>query len=220
MKILHSSILLLLGVLVLSCTDKPFTPAIEEPNIIIPIQNAQFLFSDYEENRVGLIEATQNIDDNGDSIPPEDPRYIRATRALTVDYSTLKQYLAFIEQKADSAHIEIQGLRIYLAKYPNDGNLPNGSIATHPGAETVFFNPVMEYGEPNMLNDDISFAIKTVNGQSFAIPIGEILEKKGNLKYKNSVNNRNEDDGTIQSLAGNHFERRPPPPPPDDPDYE
>ncbi len=223
MKTLYITTTLFLSIATISCADKQ-PPLIhsEVSDIVIPIQNAQFLFKDYEENRVGLIEAAQNIDENGDSIPPDNSNYVRATRSLTVDYDTLKQYLSFIEQKADSAHIEIQGLRIYLGKYPNDGNLPDGSITSHPGAETIFLNPVMEYGEPDVLTDDVSFAIKITNGQYYAIPVGEILDE---TEYKRSLNNNaknndDDDDEIIQSLAGNHFGRRPPPPPPDDPDYD
>jgi len=203
MKTLYFPIIIVLGVLITSCADEhPPSNSIEEPEIIVPIQFAQSLYSEYETSRVDLIEAAQNIDENGDSIPPDDPRYIRASRSLTVDYVKLKQYLAFIEQEAKKAQVNIEGLRIYLGKYIDDTKFPDGTSVPYPGSETVFLNPIMKHE-----NDTIPFAIQyTHDNQTIAIPIGQI-NKRTNQK---SLTKNNEND-SIQSLASNTFTKRPPP---------
>jgi len=204
MRTLFYPIFLLLSVIIISCNkDRPQSTVIEEPSIIVPVEFAQSLFSEYGERRVGLIEAAQNIDDNGDTISTDDPNYIRATRSLTVDYDELKQYLNFIEQEAQKADVSINGLRIYLGKYPDKEVFPDGTPTPYPGIETVFLNPTMNSG-----NGNVAFAIQYgAQGEITATPIGKLSIR--NSSKKSLVKNSSED--SIQSLASNTFTRRPPP---------
>jgi len=204
MKTLYFPIFFVLSILVVSCSDDTSPPSnsIEEPEIIVPIQFVQSLYSEYETSRVGLIEAAQNIDENGDTIPPDDSRYVRASRSLTVDYAELKQYLEFIEQEAEKAKVDILGLRIYLGKYPDGSTFSDGTSVPYPGSETVFLNPTMKHQ-----NDTIPFAIQySYDNQIIAIPIGQV----NNQTAQKSLVRNNEND-SIQSLASNTFGKRPPP---------
>lgn len=187
-------------------------PTIEAPSIIIPIEDAQELFDNYGKQRVPLIEEFQNVDENGEAIDPESESYVEATRSLSIDYKTLKEYMAFIESEASNAKTPITGLRIYLGLYGPKGYNPN--------AETVFLNPLMEYGKVGNIRDDVSFAIQEIGGNPTAVAVGNILgtfdkeEKAGGTNLEMTLQS-----GPVQSLAGNKLPFRPPPPPPNDPDY-
>ena len=184
---------------------------ISESSIIIPLEEAEQLYKSYGEKRVGLIEEFQNVDSNGEPIDPESEAYVQATRSLSIDYDTLKQYMAFVEQEAKEAKTEITGLRIYLGLY--------GANGKYPDAETVFINPLMEYGKKGNIRDDVSFAIQEVGGTPKAIAVGEILGIFKSNKKKGGTNLEMTTQSPVQSLAGNYFPKRPPPPPPSDPDY-
>lgn len=194
-----------------STEEEPHT--IEAPSVIIPIEDAQELFDNYGKRRVPLIEEFQNVDEDGEAIDPESKGYVEATRSLSIDYKTLKDYMAFIESEASNAKTPITGLRIYLGLYGPKGYNPN--------AETVFLNPLMEYGKKGNIRDDVSFAIQEIGGNPTAVAVGNILgtfdkEEKaaGGTNLEMTLQS-----GPVQSLAGNKFPFRPPPPPPNDPDY-
>jgi len=168
------------------------------PEIIIPIADAEILYKDYKDNRVPLIEARQNTNDDGQRIPERDAAYIRATQSLTIDFEHLKDYIAFIEEEARKTSTSIKGLRIYLGRYPQSGRFPGGNPCKYPSSETVFINPTMEFK-----GEEVSFAIVTRNrGDSSAVPVGQIIDaaERGASMGENT-----------QSLAGNTFTKRPPP---------
>ena len=211
MKILQKlSYLLLSGLLLVSCGEKPTVHPddeggnppiiVEAPRNIIPVQEAENMYHRYGTERVPLIEASVNIDKEGNPIPPEDPNYVQATRSLSMDYTALKQYLAFIEQEAKNSKTDISGLRIYFSKYPSGKNDSRAS---------VFLNPIMEYGKKGDLRDDVSFAIQRDGGKSIAVPVGSIV--KVPVQGSNKADLTMPVQGTIQSLAGNDFPWTPPP---------
>ncbi len=181
---------------------------VKAPSMIIPVQEAEDMFHRYKTEQVPVIEKAFNIDENGKSIPADDPRFISATTSITFDIKELKQYLKFIEQEADDTKTEITGLRVYFSQYPDYSKLGGGR-------NTVFLNPLMEYGDKNSLIDDISFAIRstTVNGVTTktAVPVSKCYKEPNTNKSLTE----NEDDTTIiiedQSLSGNRGGWRPPP---------
>lgn len=195
--------------------DKPAIevkpPTIKEPPIIIPLEKAQELFQNYGKLRVPLIEKFQNVNDNGNPINPDSDAFVQATRSLSIDYKTLKQYLAFVEQETARTKTDITGLRIYFGLY--------GPKGMNPNAETVFLNPLMEYGKKGNIRDDVSFAIQEIGGKPSAVAVGKILgsfeeyDKAGGTNLEMTV------QGPVQSLAADNLPWRPPPPPPNDPDY-
>lgn len=211
------SFLLLNGLLIVSCGDHSpiVTPTVNndgkliaEPTSIITVQEAEDLFHNYKKERVPLIEASVNIDDQGNSISADDPSYVRATTSLSFDYKELQKYMDFIEQEAAAANTDITGLRVYFGKYANNKN---------DGRATVFFNPLMKYGNEG-LTDDISFAIKTDGKVKKAIPVSDAF-RVPNTKTNQSNLLMTMQNG-IQSLAGNRGGWRPPPPLPNDPDFQ
>ena len=213
-------LVLLSGLFYVSCDEHKSQPStteenpklVAQPSIIIPLEEAEQLFKSYGTKRVGLIEEFQNVDSNGEPIDPESEAYVQATRSLSIDYKTLKQYLAFVEQEANEAKTDITGLRTYLGLYGTNGK--------YPDAETVFINPLMEYGKKGNIRDDVSFAIQDIGGVPTGVAVGEILGTFKSDDNKGGTNLEMTIQGPVQSLAGNKFPLRPPPPPPNDPDYE
>lgn len=212
MKTLKKLVLCCFAVLcVISCENLSHdgeTPTIAQaPDILIPITKAEELYKRYGTDRVSLIEEAINIGDNGEPIDSTDPRFIQTSRSISFDFEQIKNYIAYIEQKADSAKAPLTGLRVYFGQY-------GSSEKKYPNTETVFFNPIMEYGKKGDLTDDVSFAIKS----NKAVPVGVIL---GTFKGKpaGNANLIMTTQGNVETLAANFGGRRPPPPPPYDPDY-
>lgn len=202
--------LLLGGFLMLSCGGDPKgTPHTDDhdeeplaaPSTIISLQEAEDMYHRYGNQRVPLIEKSVNIDKDGDSIKPDDERYVQATRALSMDYKDLKAYLAFIEQQAKSTKTDISGLRIYFSQYKKGKN---------DGRATVFLNPIMEAGQKGDIRDDVAFAIKTDGKNKTAVPVGKLIkipsEKSNRADLTMPIQNG------VQSLASNKSPWTPPPP--------
>lgn len=203
----HLLLILMSSLLFMSCwehqtdEDPDTEEEIDEPKIIIPVQEAEDLFHRYGEERVPLIEEFTNVDENGEPIPMDDDRYIRATRSFSIDYETLQTYLKFIEQQADKSKTDITGLRIYLAKYPQTRD---------DGRGTIFMNPLMKAGDSG-IKDDISFAIEQKGDKYVAIPVADAFTVPKRMNSKQANLRMIVVDG-VQSLAGNHTIPRPPPP--------
>ncbi|WP_405211606.1 hypothetical protein [Dokdonia sp. Asnod2-E02] len=200
------ALLFVSGLLILSCGGEPQTSDHEEevllePSTIIPLQDAEDMYHRYGTQRVSLIESVVNIDEDGNTIKPNDNRYIQATRSLSMDYKELKAYLTFIEQQAKLANdTKISGLRIYFSQYKQGEN---------DGRATVFLNPIMEAGQKGDIRDDVAFAIKTDGNKSTAVPVGQLI------KIPSEISNRADltmpIQNGVQSLAGNSLPWNPPP---------
>ena len=178
-KITFFTAALFAAFLVTSC-DKPCDcegqeePTAGVPGNIIPLQVADSLYKNYGNSRVSLIEMTENINEEGDTIVEGDARYKRATRAVTVSYKKLKEYMAYIEQEAKAADIEIVEMRFYFGKYKNDFPEKNKR-----GRATLFLNPATEFTLSDGTKDTVSYAIVTgVNGKKRAEMVGRILNPK------------------------------------------
>jgi len=146
-------------------------PILGAPSNIIPLASADSLYKNYGNSRVDLIELAENITEEGDTIPKEDARYKKATRAVRLPYKQLKEYLAYIEQEADTAGVEIVELRVYFGKYNN-----SFIEKTKKGRATVFLNPATEFTLADGKKDTVSYAIITgANGAKRAEMVGKIL---------------------------------------------
>lgn len=195
MKTIKLLALLFVSAIILEgCNEKPAQPGhptvgdpIAPPKIIIDVQEAEDMYHRYGKDIVPILEKNN-------------PN-LKATRSLSIDYKTLKDYLAFIEQEAAEANkTEITGLRIYFAKYEDSKN---------DGRATVFLNPIMEAGQKGDIRDDVAFAIKTDGNKSTAVPVGKLIkipsEKSNRADLTMPIQNG------VQSLAGNSLPWNPPP---------
>lgn len=131
MKNLTLSFSLALSFLLLfSCNESPSEPKetpVKPPQEIISTKQAQLLFDNYSNKRVPLIQKYE------DSINPE--KQFDVARYGYYDYKTLKTYMAFIEQEAKKANVDIATVRFYFSNYSDDPKVK------HPGQNTFFMIP-------------------------------------------------------------------------------
>lgn len=177
------------------------TPVLGSPGNIIPVEAADSLYKNYGNSRVSLIELAENITEEGDTIVEGDARYKKATRAVTVSYSRLKEYMAYIEQQADSAGVDILQMRFYFGKYKN--NFPQKN---KKGRATLFLNPAAEFTLADGTKDTVSYAIvNSVDGKKRAEMVGRILNpKEGEVAAV-------KDGETVDSQSGDDVWLIPPP---------
>ncbi|WP_420320052.1 hypothetical protein [Flagellimonas sp.] len=126
---------------------------VKPPEQIISLEESKSLYDNYSKNRVELIqqfEMEQNQDEG-----------FRPARFSSWDYATIKQYMAFIEQEAKDAKVDISSLRFYFGNYPNKERFPDGKKVVHPRQNSVFIVPTIN-----------------VDGQNYGFYIGEDGEAK------------------------------------------
>ncbi|MCC4211586.1 hypothetical protein [Leeuwenhoekiella parthenopeia] len=204
-KITFFTAALFAAFLVTSC-DKPCDcqeleePTAGVPGNIIPLQVADSLYKNYGNSRVSLIEMAENITEEGDTIPKEDANYKQATRLVSFSFAEMKKYMAYIEQQADSAGVEITELRVYFGKY---GKNPKNKNKSNKG--TVFFNPATEFVKADGTRDTVSFAIlNKADGSKEAVTVGSVLN---GLTSDSGLSEEN-----VTSLSENIGHEMPPPP--------
>ncbi|UII75057.1 hypothetical protein LV716_12415 [Flagellimonas sp. HMM57] len=109
---------------------------VEPPKQIISLIESKSLYDNYSKNRVETIqqyEAQANRDKN-----------FKPSRFTSFDYKTMKQYMAFIEQEAEAANVDISTLRFYFATYPSKRRFPDGQRVVHPRQNSLFMLPTMK----------------------------------------------------------------------------
>ncbi len=175
------------------CGEGPLTGT---PGNIIPLAEADSLYQNYGNSRISLIELAENITEEGDTIPKEDANYKQATRLVSFSFAEMKKYMAYVEQQADSAGVEIKELRVYFGKNKK-------GLKKDAGKATVFFNPAALLDLPDGTKDVVSFAIVNLpDGTKKAVAVGTILRPKEGMT----------EDGDPGSLSGDLGTEMPPPP--------
>lgn len=215
-------------------------------DIIIPTEQAQELYNTYTKRRVGIIRNYENeIDSVGQEVGSQDNdpkgQYrkeqirkaeaqkkmeqaddagFKPTRYAFYDYKSLKKYMAFIEQEADKANVDISTLRFYFANYPNKDSFDNNSPITERRRNTLVFIPTVNTGSQE-------FAFYTADdsddGERKAFLLNEeLIENKqtfggkgtseASFTFTPSLNSLSAPlaPQNAQSLAGNEFGLRPP----------
>ncbi|MEX0314704.1 MAG: hypothetical protein AB3N18_11045 [Allomuricauda sp.] len=118
--------------------DEPSEDPVEQvkpPEQIISLEASKSLFDRYTRNRAEIIKKYET------ERHPE-KEFIPA-RFSSYDYSTIKQYMAFIEQEAKSAGVDISSLRFYFGNYPDEEKFPDGEKVVHPRQDAVFIVPTI-----------------------------------------------------------------------------
>lgn len=114
---------------------------VKPPEQIIDVAEAQQMFTNYSERRVPLIE---HYEDSINVYVKKSTDTFNVARYTSYDYATIKQYLAFIEQEAKKANVEISSLRFYFSNYPDDQRFANGDPIKHPRQNSIFIMPTMK----------------------------------------------------------------------------
>lgn len=123
--------------LLIGCQEKPDKPRediVKAPEQIISTKQAQELFDNYSHKRVPLIQKYE------DSLNPEEK--FDVARYGYYDYRTIKEYIAYIEQEAKHANVDISTIRFYFANYPD--KFKDGESAKHPRQNSFFLVPTLK----------------------------------------------------------------------------
>ncbi|MEZ4809355.1 MAG: hypothetical protein R2819_03255 [Allomuricauda sp.] len=122
--------------------------SVSPPEGIISLEESKSLYDNYTKHRLGLIQQYE-----AERSPEEK---FEASRFTSFTYSDIKQYMAFIEQQAKDAQVDISSLRIYFANYPDSERFPDGKKVVHPRQNSIFIVPTMK-----------------IDGQDYGFYIGE-----------------------------------------------
>ena len=117
--------------------EKKETPEVLAPTQIVQIDRAKKMYDNYSDRRLPLIQHYEDSINGG-------KEKFDVARYVSYDYETIKQYLAFIEQEAKKANVEISGLRFYFSNYPKGAKFENGDPIVHPGQNSVMLSPTLK----------------------------------------------------------------------------
>lgn len=121
---------------------------VEPPSGIISLEESKSLYDNYTKNRLDIIQRYEA------ERSPE--KKFEASRFTSFTYDDIKQYMAYIEQEAKEAQVDISSLRFYFANYPDQEDFPDGKKIVHPRQNSLFIVPTMK-----------------VNGEDYGFYIGE-----------------------------------------------
>ncbi|WP_405410183.1 hypothetical protein [Maribacter sp. Asnod1-A12] len=158
-------------------------PNVEAPAQIITIPEAQDMYESYSKRRVPLI---QHYEDSINRTHIEDKEF-DVGRFVYYDYKTIKQYLAFIEQEAADADVEISTLRFYFSNYPDEVVFKNTKeTIKHPRQNSIMLSPTYNDGK----RDHLFYVTQGIKGKQ-AVPLNnEFEDMKGfsvNKEEKNKA---------------------------------
>jgi hypothetical protein len=122
---------------------EPTPEKVSPPEGIISLEESKSLYDNYTRNRVSMIEQFE-MEQNPDE------KFIPA-RFTSFTYKDIKNYMAYVEQEAEAAGVEVASLRLYFANYPNKPDFPDGKKVVHPRQNSIFIVPTTmmdgkEYG--------------------------------------------------------------------------
>jgi len=160
------------------------------PSKIISVEDAGKMYSEYGEKRANFLE--KNLTEKASTNP------YMATRRVYINYTELKNYLAYIEQEAVDANVDIHSLGLYFSKYPDDGIMPSGKdISGREGTENLFINPLTLFSGSDY--PTAYYIDNNIDGTKEAFSVRSILDKDEKSK------------GDGKSMAMNHLPWNPPP---------
>ena len=117
-------------------TDPGKKEEVKPPKGIISLEESQSLYDNYSRNRAVPIQKYEMERDPEGKFEP--------ARFAEFDFAEIKQYMAFIEQEAKEAEVDIATLRFYFANYPNEAHFPDGRKVIHPRQNSIFIVPTMD----------------------------------------------------------------------------
>jgi hypothetical protein len=124
--------------------EKEESPQVLAPEQIVQIDQAKEMYENYTDRRLPLIQHYEDSINGG-------KKKFDVARYVSYDYKTIKQYLAFIEQEAKKANVEISGLRFYFSNYPEGPKFENGDPIVHPKQNSVMLSPTLKRGDRDYL---------------------------------------------------------------------
>ncbi|WP_437397083.1 hypothetical protein [Flagellimonas lutimaris] len=174
-----------------STQKEPIAP----PEGIISLEESKSLYDNYTKNRIGMIEKYEMEQSPDEKHIP--------SRFTSFTYSDIKQYMAYIEQEAGEAGVDISSLRFYFANYPDKPDFPDGKKVVHPRQNSIFIVPTTI-----MDGQEYGFYIGT-DGKAKPIKDAMGRSKENNTSQASLMPILLQDDGG--SLNLNHGSSGPPP---------
>lgn len=114
---------------------------VKAPEQIISVEQARKMYQSYTERRVPLIQNYEKSQEVQKQEQTQVKDSFDVARYVYYDYQTIKDYLAYIEQEAAKADIEISTLRFYFSNYPNEARFEDGKAVIHPRQNSIFILP-------------------------------------------------------------------------------
>ncbi len=166
--------LTVLALIFSSCHDdetlKPKEETVEAPSQVIPIEQAKIAYDAYAKRRLPLIQRFEdsiNLRRGYDTIKQQKRQQNKNTlntqtnqtvapfdvaRYVYYDYGTIKQYMAYIEQEAKLAGVEISTLRFYFSNYPDETLFENSQDSIlHPRQNSLLISPTIKKGKTDYI---------------------------------------------------------------------
>ena len=180
-------------------TDEP-TTEVKPPKQIITSEQAFEMYKNYSTNRVPIIEAYEN-----EKYPDQK---FEASRFGDYDLATIKNYIAYVEQEAAKAKVEVSTLRFYFSNYPNKETFADGRTIKHPRQNSFFILPTTK-----MDGKDVGFYIsKSETGESTAHPIKDLVLDYTQESSKVGAVNKDKEANYASFAPSISFKKLPPPP--------
>lgn len=163
---------------------------VSAPKEIISVDQAALLYNTYSERRVPIIMAYEKQANPNEGFQP--------TRFVMYDLQTVKNYIAYIEQEAKEANVEVNDLLFYTANYPENSVKNNRK-------NSLFIVPTTTLNGVNVgfLTTD------SADGKRIAIPITDRLPK--NMTGKNYLHSDVKSEKNIQQASFLNFVQAPNP---------
>nr|WP_298999746.1 hypothetical protein [uncultured Allomuricauda sp.] len=214
-----NGLLLVLGGMLLigtSCQEKPKPPqepeqeekeTVKPPSDIISIRESKSLYDNYTKNRIAPIMAYEKeMNDDED---------FEAARFVDFDYKTMKQYIAYVEQEAKKAKVDVSTFRLYFANYPNKEKFRDGKKVVHPRQNSIFVLPTLMKDGQNMgfyigADGQAKLIRNTIKGKEQGYGSLENKTQKSQASFVPSFSSPTLLQGD-QSLIMNHGGSGPPP---------
>ncbi len=117
--------------------EEEATKEIKAPKQIISLAQAKETYDNYTRRRTPLIKRYE------DSINNYRTKFT-PSRYGSYDYKTIKQYIAYIEQEAKLANVEISTLRFYFSNYPDKEEFNDGKKVVSPRQNSFFISPTIK----------------------------------------------------------------------------
>lgn len=156
---------------------------VKAPEQIISVAQAKNMYEQYSKRRAPLILRYEDSISKGE-------KEFDVARYTYYDYATIKQYLAYIEQEAEKAGVEIASLRFYFSNYPDQETFENGKKVVHPRQNSIFLMPTVksegrDYGF-YIQEGESGSEVMLLNGQLQPYT-PEGIGVKGNVNYRNEA---------------------------------
>lgn len=124
-------ILIIIGLLLNNCKDRPSSKEVPPPSQTISLDQAQILQEEYVRTRSEIVNKTLGFED---------------TRDFWFSLDSLEQYIRYVKSESAKQGLEDLGLRIFYSAYPKESK----EQWPDPGFSTVIIVPTN--GKPSLGN--------------------------------------------------------------------